>query len=225
MLADAAVRCQHAARRVGAAGDEGCGLMKAGGGGGVKALPLDADAGAKKGQDIKLFDQRGGSGDRRFDLEHQPGAQAEGADTGDRCAGIGVFGMDRDEVGTGLGELVDLGHQHGVGGHQMDVEGDVGAFAQGGDEVGEEQQGGREGTVGDVDVVDVGVAADPAQVGIHGDEIGRPERELGKAAGLRQGIEPVSGRMGHRAGLSGNAGWRLGRPLYGRHGRGLWAAV
>jgi len=82
--------------------------------------------------------------------------EAEGIDHGEPGGGIGVLGVDADEIGAGFGELRGLGFENCVLHHEMDVKGLGREFPQGGDEIGEEQQGRREMAIRDIDVEDIG---------------------------------------------------------------------
>ncbi len=108
-----------------------------------------------------------------------------------RLSRICVFGMDRDEVGARLGELVDLGEEDAVGAHQVDVDRGFRGPGHLSDEVGEVEQRGGEMAVGHVDMKDVGMGRDAGQVIGETHEVCGPERVFGDEAVLRQGVEPV----------------------------------
>ena len=165
---------------------------------GVEVLAFDADARAEQRQHADAVEERCGGRNRRMQLQHDAGFQPLRRDQLQGCGSIGVLGVHADQVGAGIGELLDLALQDRVGHHEMDVQRLCRGAARDRDEVGEEQQCRREMAVGHVDVENVGERLDTRDVVGQAAEVGRPQRHLGEQPVFGQSIEPIGGGRSER---------------------------
>ena len=195
VLPDAAVGRKHDTMR--RFGQKGARLAQARLGLGIEVLAFDADAGAEQRQHADTPQKGPRRGDRRVQLEHDAGLESPGRDFLQSRVGVGVLCVDADQIGTGIGELLDLAGEHQIVHHKMDMERLGRGAAGSGDEVGEEQQRWREMAVGDVDMEYISERLDTPDVIGEAAEIRRPQRHFGHQPVPGQPFEPVVGRTIH----------------------------
>ena len=174
---------------------------------GVEILPFDADARAEQRQHADAVEEwRGGGQPASASWSTMPDFEPPRRDRVEGGSGAGVLGMDADQVGAGIGELLDLAVQDGVGHHQVDMQRLRRGAARDGDEVGKKQQRRREMAVGDVDVEDVGERLDTRDVVGEAAEVRRPQRHLGQQPVFRQARRANLAADGSRQEILSN--WR-----------------
>jgi hypothetical protein len=172
VLPDAAIGCENDATGWSCRCDECACLSQAVAGSFIQALAFDAYRGTEQCYEAKPLDVWGKLVNGRLDLEHHACGYAQAVEQVESLRGIPILRVDADQRCAGLGELLDLSQQDGIGDHQMHMDGDAGGLFDSGDKIRKKEHRRRKVAVCNVKVQHVRVALDALQIGCQVDEVG-----------------------------------------------------